>query len=161
VYESKIGKADDWTLGDKQKAWLYKQLSESKAKWKFIFIHHTVGGKGGNDIETRYGRGGGQAAYIGEQRLIHKWMREFGVNALFYGHDHVFTDITVDGIHYICVGSAGAPWKFTREETGYEKFLPDSGYTWVDVRADKLTVSFVRPNKLKPEGEVLHQFEMI
>ena len=160
VYESTIGKADDWTLGDKQKEWLYRQLSESKAQWKFIFIHHTVGGRGGSDIDTRYGRGGGRVAYIGEQNLIHQWMRQFGVNALFYGHDHVFTDITVDGIHYICVGSAGAPWKFTRTETGYEKYWPDSGYTWVDVHADRLTVSFIKPDRSKPEGKVLHQFDI-
>ncbi len=160
-YESKIGKADDWTLGEKQREWLYKQLSGSKAKWKFVFIHHTVGGKAGDDLNTRYGRGGGQAAYIGEQKLIHEWMIKFNATALFYGHDHVFTNIPVDGIHYTCAGSAGAPWKFTKDETGYKKFWPDSGYTWVDVHTDKLTVSFIRPDKLKSEGHILHQFDII
>jgi 3',5'-cyclic AMP phosphodiesterase CpdA len=160
VYRSIIGKADDWTLGDRQKEWLYKRLSNSEAKWKFLFLHHTVGGKAGSDIDTRYGRGGGQAAHIGEQQLIHQWMQQFGVKALFYGHDHVFTDNPVDGIHYICAGSAGAPWKFPKSNTGYEKYWPDSGYTWVDVYSDKLTVSFIKPDTLKPEGEVLHQFEM-
>ena len=87
-------------------------------------------------------------------------MRKFNVNVLFYGHDHVFTDIPVNGIHYICAGSAGAPWKFTIDETGYEKYWPDSGYTWVDVREDKLTISFIRPDTLKPEGMILHQFDI-
>ncbi|MFC1838399.1 metallophosphoesterase family protein [Thermodesulfobacteriota bacterium] len=160
IHGSKFGKADDWTLGESQKQWLYKQLSESDKKWKFIYIHHTVGGKAGDDLNTRYGRGGGQAAYTGEQRLIHEWMKEFNVNALFYGHDHVFTDIPVDGINYICVGSAGAPWKFTTEETGYKKFIPDSGYTWVDVHEDKLKISFIRPDRIKPEGEILHRFNI-
>ncbi len=160
VHSSKTGKANDWTLGDKQKEWLYEKLSGSNAKWKFIYIHHTAGGKAGDDLNSRYGRGGGQAAHIGEQKLIHKWMKKFNVTALFYGHDHVFTDIPVDGIHYTCVGSAGAPWKFTKIETGYEKYWPDSGYTWVDVHEEKLTVSFVRPDTLKPEGKVLHQFEV-
>jgi len=75
IHGSKVGRGDDWTLGDKQKAWLYKQLSESNAKWKFIFIHHTVSGKAGDDINTRYGRGGGQAAKIGEQKKLHEWMQ--------------------------------------------------------------------------------------
>ena len=160
VHGSKTGKADDWTLGDEQKKWLYKQLSTSKAKWKFIFIHHTVGGKAGDDLNTRYGRGGGQAAYVGEQALIHKWMQKFQVTALFYGHDHVFTDISVDGIHYICAGSAGAPWKFTKSETGYAKFWPDSGYTWVDVHEERLRVAFIKPDEMKSEGKILHQFEI-
>jgi 3',5'-cyclic AMP phosphodiesterase CpdA len=160
IHGSKVGRGDDWTLGDKQKEWLYKQLSESKAKWKFIFIHHTVSGNAGDDINTRYGRGGGLAAKIGEQKVIHEWMKKFNVKALFYGHDHVFTDIPVDGIHYTCVGSAGAPWKFTTEETGYTKYWPDSGYTWVDVNDNKVKVSFIRPDKVKPEGEVLHQFKI-
>jgi predicted phosphodiesterase len=161
IHGSKTGKGDDWTLGEKQKEWLYKTLSLSKSKWKFIFIHHTVSGKAGDDTNTRYGRGGGQAAKTGEQKLIHEWMKKFHVNALFYGHDHVFTDIPVDGIHYTCVGSAGAPWKFTKDETGYEKYLSDSGYTWVDVHEDKVIVSFIRPDRVKPEGDVLHRFEIV
>ncbi len=160
IHNTKVGRGDDWTLGKEQKEWLYKQLKKSKAKWKFIYIHHTVAGKAGDDLNTRYGRGGGQAAKIGEQKLIHKWMKKFNVNALFYGHDHVFTDIPVDGIHYTCVGSAGAPWKFTTEETGYKNYIPDSGYTLVDIDADKVLVSFIRPDSIKPEGEVLHQYEV-
>ncbi|MGD9157667.1 MAG: metallophosphoesterase [Desulfobacteraceae bacterium] len=161
VHNTKVGRGDDWTLGEKQKEWLYKQLKKSKAKYKFIYIHHTVAGKAGDDLNTRYGRGGGQAAKIGEQKLIHKWMKKFNVNALFYGHDHVFTDIPVDGIHYTCAGSAGAPWKFTEDETGYKNYIPDSGYTWVEIKEDSIEVSFIKPDIHKPEGQVLHRFEII
>jgi predicted phosphodiesterase len=157
---SYVGKHDDWTLGDKQKSWLHEQLSGSKARWKLLFMHHTVGGNAGDDMNSRYGRGGGRAANTGEQALIHDWMRKFGVNALFYGHDHVFTDAVVDGIHYVCVGSAGAPWKFTKAETGYDKFWPSSGYTYVEVENDSLKVSFIRPDVQIGEGVVMHSFEM-
>lgn len=159
--QSPVGKPDDWTLGDKQKAWLFEKLSKSKAKWKLILIHHTVGGNAGDDVNSRYGRGGGRAARVGEQALIHQWMKQFGVSALFYGHDHVFTDIPVDGIHYVCVGSAGAPWKFTTSITGYEKYWTPSGYTWVDVEQDKLKISFVKPDLADPKGKVLHTFDIV
>ncbi|MDB9822944.1 metallophosphoesterase [Deltaproteobacteria bacterium] len=161
VYQGAIGTGDDWSLGKEQRDWLYDQLSKSNAKWKLLFIHHTVGGNAGGDTDTRYGRGGGQAAGTGEQKLIHQWMRKFGVKALFYGHDHVFTDIPVDGIHYVCVGSAGAPWKFPKENTGYERYWTESGYTWVDVHKDKLTVSFVKPDALNPEGELLYNLDIV
>ena len=158
--QSPIGRADDWTLGEIQKQWLHKRLSTSTAKWKFLFLHHTVGGKAGNDLNSRYGRGGGRAAYTGEQALIHEWMKTYGVQALFYGHDHVFTDIPVDGIHYVCVGSAGAPWKFTEEETGYKTFWTPSGYTWVDVHETWVKISFIGTDIPGSERQVLHSFEI-
>lgn len=158
VLNSRIGEKDDWTLGDRQRAWLFQQLSGSTARWKLLFIHHTVGGNAGDDMNTRYGRGGGRAASVGEQALIHKWMQQYGVQVLFYGHDHVFTDMTVDGIHYTCVGSAGAPWKFTREETGYERSWTPSGYTWVEVGEDSMHVSFIKPGKGAIEGEIMHTY---
>jgi hypothetical protein len=157
--QSPIGRADDWTLGEVQKQWLHKRLSTSTAKWKFLFLHHTVGGKAGDDINSRYGRGGGRAARTGEQALIHEWMKTYGVQALFYGHDHVFTDIQVDDIHYVCVGSAGAPWKFTEEETGYKTFWIPSGYTWVDVHETRVNISFISTVP-DPKGRVLHSFEI-
>jgi 3',5'-cyclic AMP phosphodiesterase CpdA len=153
---SQVGKADDWTLGEEQKAWLRKTLAASKERWKFIMMHHTVGGNAGDDVNTRYGRGGGRAAKVGEQAVVHEWMKQYGVQALFYGHDHVFTDIPVDGIHYICVGSAGAPWKFATEETGYTKYWPDSGYTFVEMGTDSATISFVKPDGKGGQGQVLH-----
>jgi len=158
--QSPIGRADGWTLGEDQKKWLFEQLSRSKAKWKLLFIHHTVGGNAGDDVNSRYGRGGGRAAKVGEQALVHQWMQQFGVQALFYGHDHVFTDIPVDGIHYVCVGSAGAPWKFPEAVTGYKTYWTPFGYTMVDVKKDKLTVSFIQSDDPDPQGTVLHSFDI-
>ncbi len=158
--QSPIGRADDWTLGEVQKQWLHKRLSTSTARWKFLFLHHTVGGKAGDELNSRYGRGGGRAAYTGEQALIHEWMKTYGVQALFYGHDHVFTDIPVDGIHYVCVGSAGAPWKFTEKETGYKTFWTPSGYTWVNVHETRVKISFIGTDIPGLRSRVLHSFEI-
>ena len=137
------GAADDWTLGATQLAWLETTLAHSKARWKFTFIHHAVGGNAGNEFDTAYGRGGGRAAYVGEQATVHDMLRRYGVQIFFYGHDHVFTDMVVDGVHYTLPGSAGAPWKFDATETGYDEYWPDSGYGRVNVSADRVTVDFV------------------
>jgi hypothetical protein len=85
-------------------------------------------------------------------------MRRFGAQALFYGHDHVFTDMAVEGIHYVCVGSAGAPWKFGTEETGYGRFWTPSGFTWVEASAESLSVSFIGAGEGAAGGQVLHSF---
>ena len=137
------GLPDDWTLGATQLAWLEQTLSHATSKWRFLFIHHTVGGNAGNDIDSAYGRGGGRAARVGEQAMVHDLMMRYGVQVFFYAHDHVFTDMVVDGIHYTLPGSAGAPWKFDASETGYTTYWPDSGYARVAVSAASVKVDFV------------------
>ena len=159
--QSPIGRPDDWTLGQEQREWLHRQLKTSSANWKFLFIHHTVGGNAGDDTNSRYGRGGGRGAKTGEQARIHQWMLDYGVEALFYGHDHVFTDIPVDGIHYICVGSAGAPWKFDTSVTGYETYWTPYGYTWVELNDHTAKVNFIGIGTAAPISEqILHTFNL-
>lgn len=147
------GVADDWTLGEAQLAWLTKTLQAATSKWRFLLVHHTVGGAAGDAINAAYGRGGGQAAGVGEQALIHELMIEHGVQVFFYGHDHVFTDMVVDGIHYTLPGSAGAPWKFTTQETGYANYWTESGHAQVRVSPEAVEIAFVAVG-----GELIHTY---
>jgi 3',5'-cyclic AMP phosphodiesterase CpdA len=149
------GLPDDWTLGAAQLAWLEQTLAQNTSKWRFTFIHHTVGGAAGDLANSAYGRGGGQAAHVGEQAVIHDLLLRYGVQIFFYGHDHVFADMLVDGVHYTLPGSAGAPWKFTPAETGYTDSLPDSGYGRVTVDPDHVQVDFVALG-----GQVLTTFTL-
>jgi hypothetical protein len=147
------GLPDDWTLGPAQRDWLAKTLAGATSKWRFLFIHHTVGGAAGNDADSAYGRGGGQAAHVGEQAWVHELMLKHGVQIFFYGHDHVFTAMVVDGIHYLLPGSAGAPWKFDTATTGYTEYWPDSGYGRVTVSPQQVVVDFVATG-----GRILNRY---
>jgi hypothetical protein len=147
--------ATDWTLGTAQMAWLQRTLAGAKSKWRFLFIHHAVGGAAGDPEDTAYGRGGGQAAHVGEQAQIHALMLQYGVQVFFYAHDHVFTDMVVDGIHYALPGSAGAPWKFDESQTGYTQYWSDSGYARVRVTPAQVQVDFVSIN-----GQTLYGFTL-
>jgi len=138
-----VGAPDDWTLGAKQLDWLSQTLAGATAKWRFLFIHHAVGGAAGDPEDTAYGRGGGQAAYVGEQARVHQLMLDHGVQVFFYGHDHVFTDMTVDGIHYSEPGNAGAIWMFSSSLTGYKQSWLEPGWGRVAVRPDTVQVDFV------------------
>jgi hypothetical protein len=137
------GLPDDWTLGAAQLGWLDQTLARATSRWRFLFIHHTVGGAAGDTEDSAYGRGGGQAAYVGEQATVHAMMLQYGVQVFFYAHDHVFTDMVVDGIHYLLPGSAGAPWKFDSSETGYAHYWSDSGFARVQVAPDRAEVDLV------------------
>lgn len=149
------GSPDDFTLGEAQKAFLAATLEKSDHLWKLLFIHHVVGGNGGNPADSAYGRGGGRAARVGEQAWVHELCLKHGVQVLFYGHDHVFTDQVVDGVHYTLPGTTSAPWRFKPEETGYEQYWPDSGYARVAVSPQRLKVEFVALG-----GRALHEFEV-
>ena len=137
------GVPDDWTLGAAQLGWLQRTLANATSKWRFLFIHHTVGGAAGDPADTAYGRGGGQAAHVGEQAQIHALMLQYGVQIFFYAHDHVFTDMVVDGVHYALPGSAGAPWKFDESLTGYTQYWTDSGFCRVQVGPEQVHVDFI------------------
>jgi 3',5'-cyclic AMP phosphodiesterase CpdA len=136
------GQPDDWTLGEAQLAWLADTLARATSKWKLLLIHHAVGGAAGDAIDSAYGRGGGQAAYVGEQATVHQLMLQYGAQIFFYGHDHVFTDMQVDGIHYTEPGSAGAIWMFGASETGYQQAWLRSGWGQVAVGPSALEVRF-------------------
>ena len=100
--------------------------------------------------------GGGRAAKVGEQRLIHEMMQDLGVQIFFHGHDHVFVDEVVDGVHYTMPGSCGAPWKFGRDITGYRRHWADSGHGRLTVRPDRATTEFVNQ-----AGQVIHEFTVL
>jgi predicted phosphodiesterase len=144
---------DDWTLGQQQLDWLESTLAGNDTRWKFLFIHHTVAGAGPNLANAAYGRGGGQAAHVGEQAIIHQMMLDHDATVFFHGHDHVFVDMTVDGIHYTDPGAAGAPWKFESDETGYVKYYTDSGWSRVTVSDERVHVEF-----LAMGGELLDEY---
>lgn len=149
------GLVDDWTLGEEQMVWFEKTLAEATAKWRFVFIHHTVGGAAADFDNSAYGRGGGQAANVGEQARVHAGLVQHGVQIFFYGHDHVFTDMVVDSIHYTLPGSAGATWKFGTDQTGYTKFWPESGHSMVTVTPQNVLVEFVAEG-----GEVVNSYTL-
>jgi hypothetical protein len=149
------GAPDDWTLGSAQLEWLSTTLAAATAKWRFLFIHHPVGGAAGDAENSAYGRGGGQAAHIGEQAKVHQLMLDHGVQIFFYGHDHVFTDMVVDGIHYAEPGSAGATWMFSSVLTGYKQSWLESGWARVAVGPEAVQVRF-----LSNTGQVIYQYEL-
>lgn len=150
-----VNRIEEWTLGEKQMNWFETTLLKATERFRFVCIHHPAGGKAGDFLNTIYGRGGARAWNTGEQVRIHGLMKQHKVQAFFYGHDHVFVDDVVDGIHYSLPGSCGAPWKFTKEETGYERSWPDSGHAQMDVTPEKATVTF-----FNLEGKAFHSFSV-
>lgn len=157
---------EDWTLGSEQLAWLEKTLKESNAKWKFIFLHHLVGGYASRDGCYSYGRGGIRATdtgrrdgrFLGEQARLHDLFVRYGVQAVFFGHDHVFVSGEKDGVLYVLGGhpSGNAPPSWERKkvfreqydynEDGFPDYLIENGVVSVDVQGDSAVIRYIESN---------------
>ncbi|MEY4386450.1 MAG: hypothetical protein RLY20_1733 [Verrucomicrobiota bacterium] len=169
---------DNWvfTLGKEQYDWLKRTLETSKAKFKFIFIHHLVGGKdrqcrGGVEIASLYEWGGknadgtdGFAAHRpGWAMPIHQLLVTNHVNAVFHGHDHLYVKQELDGIVYQEVPQPGDPRGSTRSaaEYGYKSgvILGSSGYLLVTVDASVAVVEYLSVEK-KGRGYVADRYTL-
>jgi hypothetical protein len=148
-------------LGKKQYDWLAQTLAASQASYRFVFIHHLVGGSGkdsrGGSEAAPYFEWGGKNADgtegFGANRSgwlspIHDLLVKHRVNAVFHGHDHFFAHQERDGIAYQLLPQPGHPRGEPRsaEEYGYTQgtILPGSGHLRVKVDSEKVSVDFIR-----------------
>ncbi|MBF0574090.1 MAG: metallophosphoesterase, partial [Desulfamplus sp.] len=147
----------DSTIGDEQYQWLKETLEKSKAKFKFVFIHHILG-------ETR---GGIEAAKRGEwgdtinlkkyrpnwEKTIHKLIADNNVNIVFQGHDHIFVRQELDGVIYqTCPMPADPYYGLVNSRyflTGDK--IANSGHVRVAVSSSGIKVDYIRA--FMPEDE--------
>lgn len=181
--QSQRGRSDNWkrTLGEAQYQWLRRTLETSRAKFKFVFIHHLAGGA------TSEGRGGAEAAGLfewggknadgtngfnenrpGWPAPIHQLLIDNGVAAVFHGHDHLYARQELDGIVYQEVPQPGNRRANTRTaaEYGYTSGVirESSGHLRVCVGPEACAVEYIRaclPEDERVErrnGVVVHSY---
>jgi hypothetical protein len=166
------GGEDNWvrTLGRDQYEWLKHTLEGSRATFRFVFLHHLVGGigreaRGGREAARLYEWGGrdeqGLEGFSERRRgwamPIHELLVRNRVNAVFHGHDHLYVKEDLDGVVYQSVPQPGHPrYDQTRsaEEYGYRDgtILGSSGYLRVSVDRGSATVEYVRAVLERDEG---------
>lgn len=163
IVRNRGGQRDNWnwTLGDHQYLWLQQSLQQSDAKFRFVFLHHLVGGSDRNN------RGGAEAARLWEwggnneageyefatkrpkwSKPIHEMFVDHGVDVVFHGHDHMFIKQDLDGIVYQLVPQPGHPRSGTKSATDYGYLSGDiqgsSGVVRVRVQRNSARVDYVR-----------------
>jgi hypothetical protein len=148
---------DPWgiTLGETQYQWFKKTLSESDARYKFVFAHHVQGtGRGGIENAGLYEWGGDNQKGTSEfntrrpgwELPIQQVMAENSVTIFFQGHDHLFARQGLDGVTYQEVPCPADPTYSTFNAEAYisgEK-QPNSGYLRVTVSPQNTTVDYVK-----------------
>lgn len=165
------GGRDNWkrSLGEEQYRWLARTLAASRATYKFIFIHHLVGGA------TPEGRGGAEAAAFfewGGKNLdgtdgfranrpgwpapIHSLLVDHRVTAVFHGHDHLYVQQQLDGVIYQEVpqpGTRGNNAARNAAEYGYKSGVihGSPGHIRVHVLPGQVSTEYVQA--VLPEDE--------
>ena len=156
---------DRWeaTMGDAQYDWLRTTLSESNAKYKFVFAHHVCTcGRGGIE-NAKYWEWGGhnmEGTWEFDERRpgwelpIHQLMVKHGVTIFFQGHDHLFAQQDLDGITYQSVPVPGDPQYTGKNKHAYLSgtVLDNTGYLNVEVSREHIKVDYIR--SFLPKDEV-------
>lgn len=101
----------DFNVGSEQWQWAVSQLAEARSKGQVIFVqwHHMAYGTGVHSLIS------GQAGIANNEdnqsglpmRVYHDLMKEYGVTAVFSGHNELLETVELDGIHYWDVGISG------------------------------------------------------
>lgn len=162
------GRKDNWsrTLGSDQYQWLKASLEASKAKFKFVFIHHLVGGaddqcRGGAEAAPMYEWGGGNPDGTngfaqnrpGWAVPIHQLLVSQKVSIVFHGHDHLYAKQDLDGLIYQEVPQPGAPGngRVPRSAAGYGYkdgvILGGSGHLRIAVSPTQTMVEYIGDDK--------------
>lgn len=180
------GPDDNWsrTLGSEQYQWLKRTLEKSRAPFRFVFLHHLVGGldkdaRGGVEAARLYEWGGrntdGSDGFAqhrpGWELPLHQLLVKHHVSAVFHGHDHCFVRQELDGVIYQEVPQPGWAGRFDGQrvaEYGYATgaILSSSGHLRITVSPGRATVAYVASVMPSEEtadretGSVVHTYAL-
>jgi len=157
-----------WTLGSVQYNWFKKAITNSTAKFKFVFCHQLVGGngqdgRGGTEWVNFYEMGGentdstqGFNTYrAGWGDPIHGILKNNNGSIYFHGHDHFYGKQDKDCVVYQEVPQPSAKniKNNLAAQYGYINgvLLPSRGYLYCTVTNDSVKVDYVKtylPNEV-------------
>jgi len=137
-------------MDPQQLSWLDNKLQTSTAKWKIAYFHHplyTAARYHGPDVDLR-------------TRLMPLFTK-YGVNVVFYGHEHVYERIKPqNGIYFFLEGSSGE-LRFHNIRKGNDLddvgFDTDRAFMLVEVSGDDLYFQTISATGETVDSGVLHR----
>lgn len=117
-------------MDPKQLDWLGQSLQESKAKWKIAYFHHPLysnGRKHGPDLDLR-------------TQLV-PLFRQYGVNVVFSGHEHVYERIVPENsTYYFILGNSGklVTHDFKSSAGMAKGFDTDRAFMLIEIAGDEI-----------------------
>lgn len=119
--------------------WLEKDLeTHKKYQWKFVFFHRPF---------WRY--------EYEKNKLkdfpLHQTFKRYKVNYVFSGHDHFYTYLFYDSIHYFQIGPSGSRYKiyFDEKEGAFQNYL------LCKVEKKEVTVAVIKPGSIFSKEKIM------
>lgn len=119
----------DYVPGSPQYQWLETQLASAKSANQIIFLQHHHAAYSSGIHGQPAGDGAGFDKQSGQPlRLLTPLLAEYGVKAVFSGHDEMYEHAMVDGIHFydIGIGGDGLRGAMSGEPDYVREFLADA-----------------------------------
>jgi len=138
--------ADEKQLREQIGPWLQRDMTRSRALWKFVVFHHPPFSSGNHGDEAR------------TQRALVPVLRRLKIDIVFTGHDHHYERFKPrDGVTYIVTGAGGAVL-YGRRQTNplTARFRSDVfSFTRIDINGRRL-----RGRQIAVGGEVIDAWNM-
>jgi hypothetical protein len=160
VHIAIIDSMNSYRPGSDQYAWLLKDLDSHKdSMWKFLVMHHPPYSSGNHGSHMDPDGTPSEDTMKMAREVLPGLVARYGIEASFYGHDHLYERSQRDGAYYIVTGGGGAE---TYKDGGpkanpYRQFLyAGLHYCLVTIDGNKghLTAK-------TPEGKVLDEVDLV
>jgi 3',5'-cyclic AMP phosphodiesterase CpdA len=146
--------------GSDQYAWLEKDLEAHKdARWKFLIMHHPPYSSGNHGSNMDPDGTPSEDTMKMAREVLPGLVAKYGIEASFYGHDHLYERSQRNGSYYIVSGGGGAE---TYKDGGtksnpYRQFL-FAGLHYCVVTIDGNAGHIIAKT---PDGKVLDEVDMV
>lgn len=113
-----------------QAKWLKQQLTASTSPWQLILMHHSPYSS---------------SAVHGSQSRMQWPYKEWGADAVFSGHDHVYERLEIDGLVYFVNGLGGAGrYSFSTPVSGSKvRYAENHGAMLIEATEQKITFRMI------------------
>lgn len=132
---------DPGEISPTELAWLQSDLSNSNKPWKFILLHEP--GWSADSISKS-----GHGNNLDVQNNIQPLCIQYGVQAIFGGHNHYYAHCLVDSIHHFTLGGGGAPLYSPFYTSGGYVVFAEKTYHFMKIKIEdkNATLTVIRPD---------------
>ena len=145
-----------------QLVWLHDVLAKSPARWKIVFLHHSI-----YSAATRRGGHGGERSLLRLRALLEPIFVQHGVDLVLAGHDHHYDRSTLQPAraptgHQVQYVTAGASARLRRDVIDYKNtFLAKADATTHSFLVATVTHDAIRVEAIGADGRTLDTFEVV
>lgn len=138
-----------------QKLWLIQDLAQTSKRWKVVVLHQPFFGFSGLHNGDPWATPSNSAGQQNRAEVL-ALFQQYGISAVFSGHDHYYFHHLENGVHYITTGGGGAPL-YNPPALGPGDLFASKSYEHIKVDE---TASTLRISAIDSAGTTLESFTL-